>query len=87
MTCQSCKDAQANPASPVFASGCLECAARMIAQNPDVFGLTESRKNDFLEEGYKNAVRQVFGEDWKNWHLRIKFWSTKLCDAQPVESH
>lgn len=75
MTCNACAEAEKDPLTPIHES-CLDCAARALAQTP---AYADSLKAGKRTDGYANALRQVFGDDWTRWHLRVKYWYWRLA--------
>jgi len=75
VNCEPCTLAQDNPRTGIFQSGCLECQARMLAHSPHFY---ESSQSNTLTPSYRNALRAVFGEDWRKGHELVKQWSKRL---------
>lgn len=73
--CTACITAESDPKTPHFGNGCFDCASRVLAQTP---AYADSVRAGKRTDGYANALRQVFGDDWPRWHLRVKYWYGRL---------
>jgi len=47
----------------------------MLAHSPHFY---ESSQSNTLTPSYRNALRAVFGEDWRKGHELVKQWSKRL---------
>lgn len=75
MTCQTCERAEAFPHTVIFQSGCRECEARSIAQDPAAF---EALRTHTMTDDYRALLSRI----WPGWaredHERVKAWSERL---------
>jgi hypothetical protein len=79
MTCPSCEAATQNPASGLLNAGCSSCDARSLAKSP---AWSEARAANAMTPGYRNALRTVFGEHWRDGHEQVKGWDAILKGQQ-----
>ncbi len=75
MTCRSCIEAEANPKTHSFASGCTECSARALAHGPIYWA---AAKVDTLTPAYKTALKALGGGEWKELHERVKYHAARI---------
>ncbi len=69
--CVHCIAAIADPKHGQGDKGCRDCLARDIARSPEAWA---SRRQGLMTVGLKQLIRRVFGENWKEWAPRVKFW-------------
>jgi hypothetical protein len=77
MSCQACERADANPLSGRYQADCKGCAARALAQGPELFASVTTKT---ATPEYEAALTKVFGagqeaaghESVKQWRKRIK---------------
>lgn len=73
MTCTECAKAYANPSEEAFASGCEECACRMMAAGIDAA----------TSKHYQAALDKVFGDKAQDAFKRIKVWAERIKGVAP----
>lgn len=64
---------------PGFNHECQECSARSLAHGPQFF---ESALMQTLTANYRNALRTVFGDEWRAGHDSVKTWATRIEQAR-----
>ena len=75
MECRPCAEAEANPATHSFTSGCMECSARALAHGPVYWA---AAKAETLTPAYKTALQAIAGDGWQALHTRVKVWAGRL---------
>lgn len=73
--CPACAEAQRNPLTGMYQAGCKECSARALASSPSHFLAAQAGK---ILPTYRDALRAVFGDEWKAGHARVKEWAGRL---------
>lgn len=79
MTCPSCEAAIQNPSSGLVHADCPECKARSLAKSAAWF---EARSTSAMTPTYRNALRAVFGKEWREGHERVKHWDAVIREKQ-----
>lgn len=79
--CPSCADAEVNPLSGHFSANCKECSARAIAGGPDFYEVSKARA---VTPEYARLMKNVFGEEWKSSHERVKAWAQRMAEARVI---
>lgn len=71
MSCPYCLAAASDPMTGLFHADCTGCKARSLAKSPAFFD--SIRANSFTP-AYRNALRAVFGQHWREGHEQVKHW-------------
>jgi hypothetical protein len=77
--CEDCTAAMSNPRWGGYHASCSECSARALARSPDSF---KSMADGVMTVGYKKALRDVFGDDWRDGHKRVREWAARIDAAK-----
>lgn len=75
MSCPNCDRAVIRADWPGYTANCRECMARGIANGPDFW---RSRKDGTLLPAYVAALKNIWGEDWKDGHAAVKTAAGRL---------
>lgn len=67
--CLDCAQAQNQKHWPGFHAKCRGCQVRALAHGPSYHA---SMQADALMPGYRNALRAMFGDDWRRAHEEVK---------------
>ncbi|WP_225784472.1 hypothetical protein [Xenophilus sp. Marseille-Q4582] len=80
-TCDYCDRAQAEADWPLYRAQCVGCAVRALAQGPlfHAAGVEGS-----IAAPYRKALAQVFGDDWRNGHERVKAEHARIKAARDL---
>ena len=76
--CEGCAEEKAGRLS-FFVADCPECTVRAIAGGPDFFA---SARAGELQPGYRDLLRDVYGDDWQQGHERVKAEAARLADLK-----
>lgn len=79
MTCAACESAQTNRFCGMYRADCLECSARALSHSPAYHAAATA---DTMTPAYRDALQAVFGEEWKQGHVRVKRWAEMREAAQ-----
>lgn len=74
MTCPACQEAERNPLTGMYQSGCLECSARALSHGPAYF---DAARSDSMTPAYRDALQATFGENWRAGHEAVKAWAQR----------
>lgn len=77
--CKDCTAAEANPLSPLYRAGCLQCTARMLAHSPARWSAVQAGA---ITPAYRDALQAAFGQDWKQGAAWVKVWADRIQGAK-----
>lgn len=80
-TCPSCLAAEADPRSPVYHAGCLECGARCLATGSH-YAISQAARR--MMPSYRAALEALVGrniDDVEALHRRVKHWAERMLSA------
>jgi hypothetical protein len=71
MSCESCQEAETNPRSGLYHSGCLECSCRALSDTPEAWRAIKGLTNAPLQQ----AMQKLAGHDSDKYkHIRERVW-------------
>lgn len=79
MTCEACTLAESNLITGLYKAHCDGCKVRALANGRELF---EAEKAGNFTPEYENAMKRMFGDEWKAFHPAVKAWKEKLRGKQ-----
>ncbi len=71
MNCTPCDIAEKDRKSGLYSASCDRCKARAISNGLELW---EAQRCGKITPGYRDALKKVFGERWKDGHQLVKDW-------------
>lgn len=79
MTCIDCNNATTIKHWPGYHAECHGCKVRALAHGPSYHA---SMLANSITPGYRNALRAMFGEDWRAAHEEVKAEHQRLKEMK-----
>lgn len=81
MSCDQCQKAAACADWPLFTAKCEGCSIRSLASG---FAYWQSGREGKLTPVYTDALRKLFGDEWKAAHERVKAEAKRIQEARAL---